>query len=469
MDEENTRPNLKKPNSNLADFYDIAQDYGSVDEKELSPSLHAVSKITQRYESAEFLAKGGMKEVYKVYDARCKRDVAMATLHKDAPLELCDPLIHEAWLTAQLDHPNIITIHDVGVDSQNRPFFTMDLKTGDSLDQLLKKLYDGQPNVSERYPLTSLLQIFLKICDAIAYAHSVQVLHLDLKPANIQVGQYGEVLVCDWGLGRMHKPDNEIEIERLLLHSDLLSSDTLFGEVRGTPGFMAPEQFEQNKDRDARTDIYQLGCILYALLTRRCPLEGDPEDACAITMHGEITPPRQRAPKQNIPASLEAVVSKAMAVDPNERYQSADALAMEVSRYLTGFATQAEDAGALTQIGLLYKRNKRFCWTVMSAALVLFGGAVWSYGSLAAKERMASSARKNAERTLALYEAGRDEIDKLSVQNAESVERAVIEMHLAADMVTPEKLLRAALKADPENGALLRAMGEHLFYRAAIQ
>ena len=118
-----------KPTPKLADFYYLAQDYGQVEEKEISPSLYAISQISTRYESPEFIASGGMKQVFKVYDARCKRNVAMAKLHDDAPHELCDPLIHEAWLTALLDHPNIITIHDVGVDDRRRPYFTMDLKS----------------------------------------------------------------------------------------------------------------------------------------------------------------------------------------------------------------------------------------------------------------------------------------------------------------------------------------------------
>lgn len=166
----------------------------------------------------------------------------MATLHDDAPLALCAPFIHEAWLTSLLDHPNIITIHNVRVDADKRPYFTMELKSGDSLDGLIEKLDAGVPEVCDRYSLNSLLQVFLKLCDAIEYAHSVHVLHLDLKPANIQVGQYGEMLVCDWGLGRMHRGEDGMEFEWLLLNSDLLSSDTVFGQVRGTPGYMAPEQ-----------------------------------------------------------------------------------------------------------------------------------------------------------------------------------------------------------------------------------
>ncbi|MEM7312781.1 MAG: protein kinase [Planctomycetota bacterium] len=455
---------MSKPDSNhdfasndkLASFYYLAEDIEKVEEQEISPSLHAISQIADRYESAEFIAKGGMKQVFKVYDARCKRNVAMATLHDDAPTELSDPLIHEAWLTGLLDHPNIITIHDVGVDSRNRPYFTMDLKSGDSLSQLIEKLDSGDRDATDRYPLDSLLEVFVKICDAIAYAHSVQVLHLDLKPANIQVGEYGEVLVCDWGLGRVQRSDDGIEFERLLLHSDLLSSNTLFGEVRGTPGYMAPEQIQQDGIRDARTDIYQLGCILYSIMTLKRPLEGDPSKALEKAARGEIIQPRERAPDRNIPASLAAVVSKAMAVDPDSRYASVESLGEEVRRYLTGFATQAEDAGVLTQLGLLYKRNKRFCWTVLCSGLVLLCGAVWSYLQL-------SASRDFAEQKVALYEAGRGALDRMSTENANSVERVVIEMHLAADESTAEKLLQTALAAEPDNPVYLRAMGEHYF------
>ncbi|MEL7497652.1 MAG: serine/threonine-protein kinase [Planctomycetota bacterium] len=452
-----------KPTSNLASFYDIAQDYGQVNEEEISPSLYALSQVESRYRSHEFIAEGGMKQVYNVYDARCQRQVAMAKLHEDAPLELCDPLIHEAWLTALLDHPNIITIHDVGVDSNNRPYFTMDLKTGDSLARLIEKIQENANDVRDGYSLNNLLQMFVKICDAIEYAHSVQVLHLDLKPANIQVGAYGEVLVCDWGLGRVHKMGEGIEFERLLLNSDLLSSNTLFGEVRGTPGYMSPEQIQEDGKPDTRTDIYQLGCILYSLLTLECPVEGEPQAALEATLRGEIRLPSLRSADREIPASLEAVVTKAMKVDPDARYQQVAALSEDVRRYLSGFATQAEDASLPTQIKLLYKRNRSFCLTLICSALVLIYGAFFAYWQLVEKERAQTTARVKAERTLALYEAGKDEQEKLTFQNAKSIERAVIEMHLSADSRMARQLLMMGLESEPDHPVLLRAIGEHYF------
>ncbi|MEO1618371.1 MAG: serine/threonine-protein kinase [Planctomycetota bacterium] len=449
--------------TDFSSFYDVAENQDQIDEQVISPSLHAVGSIRERYQSAEFIASGGMKQVFKVYDARCKRYVAMATLHDDAPLELCDPLIHEAWLTGLLDHPNIMTIHDVGVDSNDRPFFTMDLKAGDSLNGLIEKLHAGDVEVQCRYPLETLLQVFVKICDAIAYAHSIGVLHLDLKPANIQVGHFGEVLVCDWGLGRVLRREDGIEFERLLLNSDLLSSNTLFGEVRGTPGYMAPEQIEKDGLRDKQTDIYQLGCILYSLLTLQAPVSGSPKEAIEQTRRGEIISPRKRSPQREIPASLDAVSMKAMEVKPADRYESVELLSEEVRRYLTGFATRAEQAGVLTQLKLLYKRNQRFCTTVLCSALLLLAGAAWSYWTMAEKERLATSARLDAEQTLALYEAGKDEVEMLSIQNAESVEKAAVQMHVAGNEVSSEQLLLTALQAEPGNSVYLRAMGEHYF------
>ena len=450
--------------SKLESFYYLAEEYEQVEEKEISPTLDALSRVSERYQSAELIAVGGIKQVYKVYDARGKRHLAMAMLHADAPLELCDPFIHEAWLTALLDHPNIITIHDVGVRN-GRPYFTMDLKTGYTLRELLEKLRERDRKTLANYPRETLLQLFLKICDAVSYAHSVNVLHLDLKPANIQVGEFGEVQVCDWGLGKMVGRDDGLELDRKLLHPDLLSSGTLFGQVKGTPGYMAPEQVEDGAERDVRTDVYGLGCILYTILTLERPLDGKAEKVLEKTQAGAIVPPRQRRPEGDIPKSLEAVVMKALAVDSEKRYQTAEALRKEVGRYLTGFATQAENAGVLTQFGLFYRRNRRFCLTILCSALIIFNGMVWSFIQLAEKERTASAARREAESTLALYEAGQNELEKMSFENARSVVNKVEQLHLIGDEMRTLRLLETALRNDPENPVYLRAMGMHWFYQ----
>ncbi|VGO20679.1 serine/threonine-protein kinase [Pontiella sulfatireligans] len=440
----------------LETLYFMAEKYDEMGEKEINPSLHSLSQVTQRYQSAELIAEGGMKRIFKVYDARAKRPLAMAMLRDDAPEDLRDPFIHEAWLTALLDHPNIMTIHDVGVKTPGQPYFTMDLKQGDSLRELIEKLHAGDRKMQARYPLEALLQIFIKVCDAVSYAHSLHVLHLDLKPANVQIGEYGQVLVCDWGLGRVLGGDDLQELDRMLFNPDLLGSTNLFGQIKGTLGYMAPEQLAEDMELDARTDIYGLGCILYSLLTLLRPLTGDDEEILKRTKDGAIVSPTERTPEREIPKSLSAVVMKALATNPAQRYGSVDALRTEVHRYLTGFATQAENARVLKQLSLFYRRNRRFCLTLFGSVLVIVAGAVGSFWKV-------SEARRAAENTLALYEAGQSDLEKMSFKNAESIAALAERYQFHGDQKRAEAILLAALENDPANEFLLRELGVHYF------
>lgn len=448
----------------VQDFYRMAEEYDGIDAAEINPSLHDLSQVTQRYQSPELIAEGGMKRIYKVYDARAKRYLALAMLREDAPEDLCDPFIHEAWLTARLDHPNIITIHDVGVKEGKRPYFTMDLKQGITLRELIEKLYAGDRKTVAAYPLEALLQIFLKICDAVSYAHSVNVLHLDLKPANIQIGEYGRVMLCDWGLGRVTAGRGDPhEIDRLLFNPDLLGSTNLYGQCKGTLGYMAPEQLIQDGAVDERTDVYGLGCILYSLLTLLRPLTGDEEEVMKRTRDGAIVAPTGRTPNRHIPVALSAVAMKALATDPAKRYSTVDELRTEVQRYLTGFATEAENAGVFKQLRLFYRRNRRFCLTVLCSLLVVTAGAIWSFIELSEKERIASEARDSAERTLALYEAGQTELEKISFENAESIVELAERYQFLGDYKRVEAILKTALENKPSNQLILRELGIYYF------
>ena len=317
-----------------------------------SPLYGQLCSLQERYGQAEPIAVGGMKRILKVLDRHGNRHVAMARLHEDASELLFDPFIREARLTALLEHPNVISVHDVGVDKEGQPYFTMDLKVGDGLDVVLQKaLADGG------YPLSDRLDIFLKVCDAITYAHSRDVIHLDLKPANIQVGHYGEVLVCDWGLGKLIGGTDEIDDDELL-NPDLLSGMTVYGQVKGTPGYMAPEQI-RGEDRDKRTDIYALGALLYAVLTCRPPLAGDTDAMLQAAVSGDIVPPTERG--SGVPESLSAVVMKAMALEPADRYASVSDLITDVRAFLGGFSPVAHESGLSTEFLLFYRRNRVSC------------------------------------------------------------------------------------------------------------
>lgn len=448
----------------VKDFYLLAEDFDQVDTSELNPSLHSLKSVQQRYQSHKLIAEGGMKEIFKVTDARAKRKLAMAMLRSDAPEDLYDPFIHEAWLTALLAHPNIMTIHDIGVNPYGKPYFTMDLKKGDSLGELIAKLHAGDQEMLQQYSREELLQIFLKICDAMAYAHSIGVLHLDLKPANIQIGEFGQVLVCDWGMGKVQGREDLMELDRQLLNPDLLSSITLYGELKGTPGCMAPEQVLKKEDLDVRTDVYGLGCILYSLLTFLQPISGtDTQELLKKTRDGEIIEPVLRAPEQEVPKALNAVVMKALEVDPDQRYASVAELRQEVNRYLTGFATKAEKAGLLTQMQLFFLRNKLFCITVSISITIGLIGATWAFVQLSQKERATDEARQEAERTLALYQTGQGELKELGSRYDDSVKTVVRKYKQMGNYAAANRVLLAALAEEPENPVYLYEKGLYHF------
>ena len=304
---------------------------------------------TERYTKKELIATGGMKEIYKVFDSKLNRFIAMAQLIPDSNEELCETFLQEASLTASLEHPNIISVYDLGVNENLDPYFTMELKVGDSLDVIIQE---------EKKPLNELLEIFLKVCDAISYSHSQNIIHLDLKPENIQVGQHGEVQVCDWGLSKTIK--------------DELKQNT----INGTPGYMAPEQSIKGETLDKKADIFAMGALLYSILTDSRPIEGGINTVLNATVQESIPGPIERFPDKEIPQSLDAVVCKAMAHEKKNRYKSVDELKNEVNNFLTGRSTLAEKAGFLKELKLFFKRNKQICTVVLVAGLTIIIGAL---------------------------------------------------------------------------------------------
>ena len=374
--------------------------FGEIDPAAESPLYGELCSLEERYGQAELIAVGGMKRIFKVLDRHGNRHVAMARLHEDASELLFDPFIREARLTALLEHPNIISVHDVGVDKEGQPYFTMDLKVGDGLDVVLRKaLADGGGPLSDR------LDVFLKVCDAITYAHSRDVIHLDLKPANIQVGHYGEVLVCDWGLAKLIGGTDEIDDE-ILLNPDLLNGMTLYGQVKGTPGYMAPELI-RGGTRDKRTDIYALGALLYAVLTCRPPLAGDIDTMLQAAVSGDIVPPTKRG--SSVPEALSAVVMKAMALKPADRYVSVSDLITDVRAFLGGFSPVAHKSGLSTELLLFYRRHRVSCNLVAA-----FGAIVVVVTSLFV-DRL-SAKREQAEALAARLRVEKQETETLAAR-----------------------------------------------------
>ncbi len=345
-----------------------------LDDEETPPVIttsDAINELTvkpkSKYRFIRSIGFGGMKAVLQVRDKDTARNVAMAIIpdHHDRSGIDINRFIRESRITAQLEHPNIVPIHDIGIDASGSPYFTMKFLRGKSLALIIKKLRQGDPDTLEHYDLSLLLRIFVRVCNAVAFAHSKQIIHLDLKPENIHIGDFGEVLVLDWGLAKYIGEPQEPE-PVATKHKSTAAKDsseeplTLDGVAKGTPGYMAPEQAAgQNQDKDQRTDIYALGCILYAILTFESPLSGkDVERVLVDTIRGNFQTPREiRNPHRYIPAALEAICLKAMERCQEDRYQSVSEMRNDLFFFMSGHATSAENAGSFKKTFLFINRN----------------------------------------------------------------------------------------------------------------
>ena len=230
---------------------------------------------TEKYDAEIEIDEGGMKKIYQVFDKNSTRNIAIARLKDDKNSKIKKNFIREARLTALLEHPNIVPVHDVGLDPNGSPYFSMKLIEGETLSDILHKLRDGDQDYLVKYSRPVLIDVFLKVCEAIAFAHSRGIIHLDLKPANIRVSDYGEVLVIDWGLAKfLDEFEEDSSMSDMLISSS--TTHTIYGVIKGTIGYMAPEQAKgENRNKGRHTDIYALGAILYSILTYTTPIVED--------------------------------------------------------------------------------------------------------------------------------------------------------------------------------------------------
>ena len=330
--------------------------------------------ISGEYQLVREIARGGMGMIFQGEDAQLERQVAV----KVSSLSYggTDPRFEkEAKVLAHLAHPNIVPIYAIGQDSQGRPFYSMKLVKGRTLQAVLHAIRDNDVETTKQYNRERLLTVFRKICDAMAFAHAKGIIHRDLKPENVMVGEFGEVLVMDWGLA---KGIGEAA-ERGASTPTIATTDfgmTMEGEVMGTPQYMSPEQAQgMVAELDERSDVYSLGGILYAILTLRPPIDGSSlEEVLGKVKSGGINSMSTRRGKAvagrrhrhatpdamgtEVPKALEAVTLKAMSLDRDNRYPSVEVFAGDIEFYQNGFATSAEHASAWKRARLWMARNK---------------------------------------------------------------------------------------------------------------
>jgi serine/threonine-protein kinase len=283
-----------------------------------------------RYVVVAEVGRGGVGRVSEVRDNRLRRSVAMKKLDPalgEAP-GVVNRFVEEAQIQAQLDHPNVVPIHDVGVDASGAVYFTMKLVHGKSLFDWLCDP-SRPPGSPER--LSEGIDIFLKVCDAVAFAHSRGVLHRDLKPENIMLGEFGEVYVMDWGLAQRTREDKPVAGDG---HTKASPSGEM---IAGTPAYISPEA-ARGEPATERTDVFGLGVILYAIVTGRSVYgaTGSYINALLAARDGAIVPPERALGGVGVSKKLLNILSRSLAVSPDSRHASAAALRADVQQFLRG-------------------------------------------------------------------------------------------------------------------------------------
>ena len=350
-------------------------------------------------ENIEPYAHGGTGEIFTAQDGTLGRTVAVKTLRPkhQYSIDQIERIVREAKAAAQLEHPNIVPIHSIGVSPSRGVYFTMKRLRGDSLRHIINQLSLRNPAYTRVYTSSVLMSIFLKICQGINYAHSKGIIHRDLKPENILVGNYGEVTIIDWGLvkkmdvsssthvpGRRkpvvpppRPPKSDAAPPSAAAGGVSLPSGNLTqnGQLNGTPRFMSPEQVNGDvEDIDTRSDIYALGIILYELLTFRNPFEelAGEDDIFDAVARGIYQKPRQTERKFSISPELEAICLKAMAVDKEKRYQAVGELIKDLTAHQEGLPVSAYKAPLYVRVMKFSKRNPIKTSVILSCIIAIF-------------------------------------------------------------------------------------------------
>jgi formylglycine-generating enzyme required for sulfatase activity/tRNA A-37 threonylcarbamoyl transferase component Bud32 len=315
--------------------------------------------LPERYWSLGLIGAGSMGEVYRTYDRALRRVLAMKVLRNDLkhPELAVVRFVEEAQITAQLEHPGIVPVHDIGQLPDGRWYFTSKEAKGRTLTEVIREVHAMRlekgtfASTDSGWTFRRLIDAFHKVCVAVAYAHARGVIHRDLKPDNILVGNYGEVLVLDWGLARPlggTLSSEETGVPQGVIDSDRAEDPKLAtrdGMVAGTPAFMAPEQARGVPDLTPSCDVYALGGVLYMIIFGHHPYEemGARE---VLRLVREGPPPFPPAPWA--PLHLITICRKALSKDHQDRYPDASALAAEIDAWVEG-ARNRERAQAMVQ------------------------------------------------------------------------------------------------------------------------
>ncbi|HZE68089.1 MAG TPA: serine/threonine-protein kinase [Pyrinomonadaceae bacterium] len=319
-----------------------------------------------KYKVVKEIARGGMGTVYLAEDIELGRQIAIKVLNTpELDSGLARRMVREAKIIARLEHPGIVPVHDVGTLPDGRVFYAMKFVRGSRLDEYAAQV----DSIKDR------LRKFQAVCDAVAFAHAHGVVHRDLKPQNIMIGSFGEVLVLDWGVAKL-LPAASSEADTLILpgtNCDVRTDkpiDTAHGTVIGTPRYMSPEQsLGEVEQLDERSDIYSLGAVLYFLLTRQAPIERKTAGATGQSAT-TVSIQRPRELNSKISKAAEAICLKAMARSAADRYPSAVEMSADIGRLLDAEPVSAYRENTVERIGRWLGKNRFLVLLVLAYLLM---------------------------------------------------------------------------------------------------
>jgi WD40 repeat protein len=374
-----------------------------------------------RYEYGNEIARGGMGRVVEATDTVLGRTVALKEALALDP-EAIQRFHRETRITARLEHPSIVPVHDAGISETGAPFYVMRKISGRPLEELVGRA----PELPDRL---ALLPHIVAAANAIAHAHERGVVHRDIKPSNILAGELGETTVIDWGLAKAIGETDEVRARRapsvpfLSIDDDDDNIKTRAGIVFGTPGFMAPEQL-RGALVDERCDVYALGATLYHLLARKPPhYAKNGADMMRAAVDGPPQPLREIVP--GVSPALATIVDKALAHDREVRYHDARALADDLQRFLTGQLVKSHHYSNREKVVRWVRKNRTLVAVVAASLLALVAIAGFSFSRiLVARDRADAKAAEALAEKLEADTAKNDALDHLNqvtIANARAV------------------------------------------------
>lgn len=389
------------------------------------------SSLRSRYTLTRVCGVGGIGEVWLAKDPQLKRDVALKRFRADRTVDedTQQRLVKEAQITGQLEHPNIVPVHELDRMGDGSPYYTMKLLRGQTLSQRIQEYHKHKKQGGDStLALHELLNIFIDVCNAVAYAGARGIVHRDLKPANIMLGGFGEVLVLDWGLATLVDPaesgSDDETVGRVTLEESVNLMDTLEGQIVGTPAYMAPEQAAGRISLiDQRTDVYGLGAVLYAMLLGTTPHRGQQTGNTArdtvqlLKRISDGPTPEPRTADPTIPAPLNAICARAMNRSRSDRYQTATDMAEDIRRWIADEPVSAYPESGIERAQRWFRKHRALAQGALIAAVltaVVATIAAFLINSARQREAEAHAATAAARQTaLEHFQRTRGMVDEL--------------------------------------------------------